>query len=113
MSKKVWAARELFSRIGAVHREEEFGDAHSSLRGVHTKIGSNRKSVVAPCPVRRRPVAGSSQLSTLNSRGQVHLPVFKQYEEWPVSYALANVFVHASTSEQWGLVETGKVHLAV
>src|ERR1041384_6485359 len=68
MSKKVWAARELFSRIGAVHREEEFGDAHSSLRGVHTKIGSNRKSVVAPCPVRRRPVAGSSQLSTLNSQ---------------------------------------------
>src|ERR1041384_6485360 len=46
----------------------------------------------------------NSQLSTLNLHGQVHLPGFKQYEELPVYYALANVFVHASTSEQWGLV---------
>jgi glycosyltransferase involved in cell wall biosynthesis len=34
----------------------------------------------------------------------VHLPGFKQYDELPVYYALANAFVHASTSEQWGLV---------
>ena len=46
----------------------------------------------------------NSQLSTLNLHGHVHLPGFKQYEELPVYYALANVFVHASTSEQWGLV---------
>jgi len=46
----------------------------------------------------------NSQLSTLNLHGHVHLPGFKQYEELPVYYALANAFVHASTTEQWGLV---------
>ena len=34
----------------------------------------------------------------------VHLPGFKPYDELPIYYALANAFVHASTSEQWGLV---------
>ena len=34
----------------------------------------------------------------------VHLPGFKQYDELPVYYALAKAFVHASTTEQWGLV---------
>jgi len=34
----------------------------------------------------------------------VHLPGFKQYDELPVYYAFANAFVHASTTEQWGLV---------
>jgi glycosyltransferase involved in cell wall biosynthesis len=34
----------------------------------------------------------------------VHLPGFKQYDELPAYYALANAFVHASTTEQWGLV---------
>jgi glycosyltransferase involved in cell wall biosynthesis len=46
----------------------------------------------------------NAQLATLNLRGHVHLPGFKQYDELPVYYALANAFVHASTSEQWGLV---------
>src|SRR2546423_1439565 len=45
-----------------------------------------------------------SQLSTLNLNEQVHLPGFKPYDELPVYYALANAFVHASTTEQWGLV---------
>lgn len=34
----------------------------------------------------------------------VHLPGFRQYEELPVFYGLAGVFVHASVSEPWGLV---------
>jgi glycosyltransferase involved in cell wall biosynthesis len=46
----------------------------------------------------------NSQLSTLNLHSHVHLPGFKQYGELPVYYALANAFVHASTTEQWGLV---------
>jgi len=46
----------------------------------------------------------NSQLSTLNSHAHVHLPGFKQYDELPVYYALAKAFVHASTTEQWGLV---------
>jgi glycosyltransferase involved in cell wall biosynthesis len=46
----------------------------------------------------------NSQLSALNLHKHVHLPGFKQYNELPVYYALANAFVHASTTEQWGLV---------
>src|SRR5207247_9937771 len=45
-----------------------------------------------------------SQLSTLNLNEHVHLPGFKPYDELPAYYALANAFVHASTTEQWGLV---------
>ncbi len=46
----------------------------------------------------------NAQLSTFNLHAHVHLPGFKQYDELPVYYALANAFVHASTTEQWGLV---------
>jgi 1,2-diacylglycerol 3-alpha-glucosyltransferase len=46
----------------------------------------------------------NSQLLTLNLHQHVHLPGFKQYDELPVYYALAKAFVHASTTEQWGLV---------
>lgn len=34
----------------------------------------------------------------------VSLPGFRQYDELPTYYALAGAFVHASTTEQWGLV---------
>jgi glycosyltransferase involved in cell wall biosynthesis len=43
-------------------------------------------------------------ISDLRLAGHVHLPGFKEYDELPVYYALANAFVHASTTEQWGLV---------
>jgi glycosyltransferase involved in cell wall biosynthesis len=46
----------------------------------------------------------NSQLSILNLHGHVFLPGFKQYDELPVYYALAKAFVHASATEQWGLV---------
>ncbi len=46
----------------------------------------------------------NTQLSTLNLHGHVHLPGFKRYAELPVYYAFAKAFVHASTTEQWGLV---------
>ena len=43
-------------------------------------------------------------VSDLRLHAHVHLPGFKQYDELPVYYALAKAFVHASTTEQWGLV---------
>src|SRR4029453_14170204 len=46
----------------------------------------------------------NSQLSTLNLNEHVHLPGFEPYDELPVYYELANALVHASTTEQWGLV---------
>ena len=46
----------------------------------------------------------NSQVSALDLHQYVHLPGFKPYDELPVYYALGNAFVHASTTEQWGLV---------
>ena len=43
-------------------------------------------------------------ISDLRLNEHVHLPGFRPFDELPVYYALANAFVHASTSEQWGLV---------
>jgi glycosyltransferase involved in cell wall biosynthesis len=43
-------------------------------------------------------------ISDLRLHRHVHLPGFRQYDELPVYYALAKAFVHASTTEQWGLV---------
>ncbi len=44
------------------------------------------------------------QIVTLHLSEHVFLRGFKQYPELPVYYGLAKVFVHASTTEQWGLV---------
>jgi len=43
-------------------------------------------------------------ISDLRLHKHVHLPGFRPYNELPVYYARANAFVHASASEQWGLV---------
>jgi 1,2-diacylglycerol 3-alpha-glucosyltransferase len=43
-------------------------------------------------------------ISDLRLNEHVHLLGFKQYKELPVYYGLAKAFVHASTTEQWGLV---------
>jgi 1,2-diacylglycerol 3-alpha-glucosyltransferase len=43
-------------------------------------------------------------IAELNLTAHIHLPGFKQYRELPVYFGLAQVFVHASTTEQWGLV---------
>ncbi len=40
----------------------------------------------------------------LKLESYVHLPGFKQYHDLPVYFGLASAFVHASTTEQWGLV---------
>ena len=43
-------------------------------------------------------------ISDLGLQDSVLLPGFKQYDELPAFYGLAGAFVHASTTEQWGLV---------
>ncbi len=40
----------------------------------------------------------------LSVTGRVHLPGFRQYDELPAWYGLAEAFVHVSRIEQWGLV---------
>jgi 1,2-diacylglycerol 3-alpha-glucosyltransferase len=46
----------------------------------------------------------SRLISDLRLHGHVHLPGFVQYRDLPAYYALADGFVHASITEQWGLV---------
>jgi glycosyltransferase involved in cell wall biosynthesis len=43
-------------------------------------------------------------ISELGLETLIHLPGFKQYDELPAYFGLASAFVHASTTEQWGLV---------
>jgi 1,2-diacylglycerol 3-alpha-glucosyltransferase len=43
-------------------------------------------------------------ISSLAMQESVHLPGFKQYGDLPAYYALAKVFIHPSSVEQWGLV---------
>ncbi len=43
-------------------------------------------------------------ISDLRLDDCVHLPGFKQYPDLPAYYGLAKAFIHASTTEQWGLV---------
>lgn len=43
-------------------------------------------------------------VAELGLQSAVHLPGFKQYGELPAYFGLASAFVHASTTEQWGLV---------
>jgi glycosyltransferase involved in cell wall biosynthesis len=45
-----------------------------------------------------------AQISALNLEDHVLLPGFKSYAELPIYYGLAHAFVHASITEQWGLV---------
>lgn len=44
------------------------------------------------------------QVSALGLQSSVSMPGFKQYPDLPAYYGLASAFVHASTTEQWGLV---------
>jgi glycosyltransferase involved in cell wall biosynthesis len=44
------------------------------------------------------------QIATLNLKEHAWLYGFRQYDELPIFYGLAQAFVHASTTEQWGLV---------
>jgi glycosyltransferase involved in cell wall biosynthesis len=44
------------------------------------------------------------RIAGLGLAGMVMLPGFVQYEALPAWYGLAGAFVHASTTEQWGLV---------
>jgi glycosyltransferase involved in cell wall biosynthesis len=46
----------------------------------------------------------SSLIADLGLQSYVTMPGFKQYDELPTYYGLAKAFVHASTTEQWGLV---------
>lgn len=45
-----------------------------------------------------------AQVSGASLESYIHFAGFKQYDQLPVYYALATAYIHASTTEQWGLV---------
>jgi len=45
-----------------------------------------------------------AQRDRLGLSAHLHMPGFRQYDELPSYYGTAGCFVHASTTEQWGLV---------
>jgi len=45
-----------------------------------------------------------AQRTALGLSTHIHMPGFRQYDELPAYYGSAGCFVHASTTEQWGLV---------
>lgn len=46
----------------------------------------------------------TNRIARLGMGEKVIMPGFRQYDELPIYYGLAHAFIHASTSEQWGLV---------
>lgn len=44
------------------------------------------------------------QTNKLGLNAEVHFEGFKQYDELPIYFGLAKALLHASTTEQWGLV---------
>jgi len=44
------------------------------------------------------------QAAALGLNGHLHMPGFAAYNDLPAWYALAECFIHASVTEQWGLV---------
>lgn len=69
----------------------------------HKAVGENAWKLVllGDGPLRPELVALCSELGVGDD---VLFPGFKQYDELPAYYGLADAFVHASTTEQWGLV---------
>src|SRR5205823_9836231 len=89
--RKATAGQQATADRGVRDRKSDVGHQYSRWDLVLLGNGPLRQAI-------------NDQLSTLNLHRHVHLPGFKPYDELPVYYALANAFVHASTSEQWGLV---------
>jgi glycosyltransferase involved in cell wall biosynthesis len=94
--------------------------AEAENRNQRSEIRNQNSDLRPPTPVLRPPTSdlwhlvllGDGPLkpdlcrliSGLGLQHFVLLPGFKQYDELPVYYGLASAFVHASTTEQWGLV---------
>jgi len=75
-------------------------DAYALLKA---RNGTNARHLVVIGDGSLRPDL-EVQIHKLGLTEQIHLPGFKQYDELPLYYGLADVYIQASTTEQWGLV---------
>ena len=103
LPQRVSSRRRIFQRSSKLTRNID-GDRKSEVRSLKS-AATTRRGIL--CVLGDGPLQADSQSShslDLQLNEHVHLPGFKPYDELPVYYALANAFVHASTTEQWGLV---------
>lgn len=77
--------------------------AYSSYREGFLKTGSEPWKLLLLGDGELRP-ALEAQVKALALTDSVSMPGFLQYETLPAQYARASAFIHASTTEQWGLV---------
>lgn len=91
----------LYRRL--VSKVEGAGQSNETSNGHHDPPTTNPWSLVllGDGPLKPELVRLIRDLELYDS---VVLPGFKQYDALPPYYALAKVFIHASTVEQWGLV---------
>jgi 1,2-diacylglycerol 3-alpha-glucosyltransferase len=105
--------KNLFTLLRAYARYREMSDVRgqrSEVSSQKSEGGSDRRSptsdiwslvLLGDGPLRD---AINRELITLNLQNHVLLPGFKQYADLPAYYAFARAFIHASATEQWGLV---------
>ena len=104
---------QAFARYRALAGRSENGERRSECVGENVEI-RNQNSELRPLTsdLWHLILLGDGPLrsdlchliSDLGLQHAVLLPGFKQYDELPAYYGLAKAFIHASTTEQWGLV---------
>ena len=97
------AAGALFPRLRPLRRQEEPAAAARCLCRL-SRAGGRRRLASRPLGRRRAARRARAPHRRADLAGAVVLPGFQQYDELPAFYGLASAFVHASTTEQWGLV---------
>jgi glycosyltransferase involved in cell wall biosynthesis len=97
---------QAFARYRALAGRSEIGDRRSESVGENVEIRNQKSEIWDLVLLGDGPLRSSifDLRSSLGLDDHVLLPGFKQYGELPAYYGLAKVFIHASTTEQWGLV---------
>ncbi len=93
--------KNLFFLLGAYARYRR-ESTHQAGRDEHDRSAGPWDLVLLGDGVLRPEI--ETLVAKLGLDACVHRPGFKQYQELPAYYGLADAFVHASTTEPWGLV---------
>jgi glycosyltransferase involved in cell wall biosynthesis len=96
----LWSARFVRSK-NLSYLIREYASYHATADTARTSQCPWALVILGDGPERR---LLEEQISRLQLDKSILLPGFKQYAELPIYYGLASTFIHASTSEPWGLV---------
>jgi glycosyltransferase involved in cell wall biosynthesis len=100
---------QAYARYRALAQRSEIGDRRSesgNQKAENVEIGKQKAEIWNLVLLGDGPLKSDlcHLISDLGLQHSVLLPGFKQYGELPIYYGLAKAFIHASTTEQWGLV---------